>query len=324
MLGLRFAQGALRRPYVNPLRFHVPLTRTLATRPPPRRGVGSSQIDRAKEQWARMNADPKFKKRAASVLIVFYLVTAYLGIRYLRDTKHKATGEPSPYDSPYRDEEETAGIPNARDTTEIYDELAETYDRKIRMEEFLSTIWWKRRRVMKNVSGDVLEVSCGTGRNIPYFNPDTVSSVTFLDPSLPMLKIAKKKFEKKYPKFEPVQFVKGRAEELLDITAESGQKFDTVYESFGLCSHEDPETALLNFKKLLKPNGKIVLLEHGRSDQESLNKKMDEKAPARFKEWGCRWNLDIADIVKQSGLEIVDEQHYHFGTTYFYVLKEKS
>lgn len=301
----------------------VNMIRMMATRPPPGNRIGLNRLDRMKAHLAKLNEDPKFKKRAASVLIMFYLVTAYFGIRYLRDTKHKATGEPSPY-KPLDDVEDVAGIPSARDTTEIYDGLAQEYDKKIRMEEFLSTIWLKRRKMMKNVGGDVLEVACGTGRNIPYFRPDNVSSVTFLDPSLPMLQVAKEKFENKYPNYENVQFVRGRAEDLIDITSNSGQKFDTIYESFGLCSHEDPETALKNFTQLLRPGGQIVLLEHGRSDKESLNEKMDKRAAARFKEWGCRWNLDIGQIVQNSGLEIVDEQRYHFGTTYFYVLKPKS
>jgi methyltransferase OMS1 len=325
MLGaVGLARTGLRNPGLKGLMAgRANMVRMMATRPSPKGGIGLNRLDRMKAHLEKLNQDPKFKKRAASVLIVFYLVTAYFGIRYLRDTKHKATGEPSPYKS-LDDVEDVAGIPSARDTTEIYDSLAQDYDKKIRMEEFLSTIWLKRRKVMKNVSGDVLEVACGTGRNIPYFRPDNVSSITFLDPSMPMLRVAKEKFESKYPKYENVQFVKGRAEDLIDITSNSGQRFDTIYESFGLCSHEDPERALKNFTQLLRPGGTIVLLEHGRSDKESLNERMDKRAAARFKEWGCRWNLDIDQIVQNSGLEIVDQQRYHFGTTYFYVLKPKT
>uniref|UniRef100_A0A060T1N0 ARAD1A01562p n=1 Tax=Blastobotrys adeninivorans TaxID=409370 RepID=A0A060T1N0_BLAAD len=289
---------------------------------PKRKGIDLSPLERAKEKFDNYNKDPKFKRKAAIVLIGFYLVTALFGIRYLYETKHRATGEPSKNKSleeALKEAEEMTG----QDTTAVYDGLAEEYDSKIRWEEFLSSIWLRRRQLMKHVSGDALEVSCGTGRNVPYLHTDKVTSLTFVDSSTPMLQVAKAKFDKKYGDFHPVQFVQGKAEDLVAIASKSGQKFDTVFESFGLCSHENPDLALQNFGKLLKPGGKIVLLEHGRSTNDSMNRRMDEKAERRAKEWGCRWNLDIKAIVERSGLEIVEEERFHFGTTYFYVLKPK-
>lgn len=278
-------------------------------------------------QWTKLNTDPKLRRRTGAGLIIFYLVTAYFGIRYLKDTKFKATGESSPYKGPYDaqedDDESFVGIPQARDTTEIYEQLAVEYDKKIRFEELLSYIWLKRRKVMKQVKGDALEVACGTGRNIKYFKPKDVNSITFLDTSTGMLEISRKKFEYKFPEYKNVQYVKGKAEDLEKLTSSSGQKFDTIYQTFGLCSQQDPVAALQNFGKLLKPDGRIILLEHGRSANESINNKMDSIALRRAKEWGCRWNLHIDDIVNKSGLEIVESDRYHFGTTYYYILKTK-
>lgn len=271
-------------------------------------------------RFKKYQENPRNRRKIAVAWIAFYALTGLAAIQYLKDTKYKALGSENPYnkaaDAP------KAGIVEAHDTTPVYDEIAKDYDSKIWLEELTSYIWWMRRRLMRHVHGDALEVSCGTGRNLAYFKPKQVRSLTLLDSSEPMLREAEAKFDKKFPDYEHVQFVKGRAEDLVQLSAKSGQKFDTIYESFGLCSHEDPAAALANMQRLLRPRGEIVLLEHGRGPYESMNKRMDEKAEERAKEWGCRWNLDIDKIVRSSGLEIVEEGRYHFGTIYFYVLKQ--
>lgn len=315
--------------------------------PPPKSSVGTT-FSQIKLGWKQLNEHPRFRTWASFGMILLYVATAYAGVQYLADTKYKATGEPNPYkkredlenerlekspiisvDSSAKPSEHThsdhkheeLNVPAPRDTTEIFDGLAREYDSKIWFEELSSHIWYRRRQLMKQIKGDALEVSCGTGRNITYFDTDNITSITYLDSSKTMLEIAREKFTKKFPQYEKVQYVRGRAEDLAEMASQSGQKFDTIFETFGLCSHEDPQAALENFKALLRKDGRIVLLEHGRSSYDSLNKTMDKKADQRVKEWGCRWNLDIDGIVQDSGLEIVEAKRYHFGSTYYYILK---
>lgn len=333
--------------------------RSYASNPPPRRRPHAppkqeSLKDRfqgIKATWRSLNEHPKFRTIASALLILLYAGSAYAGVQYLTDTKYKATGEPNPYKKREDAEKERfsktsiedissesdsesntpiskpnssqPGIPPPRDTTEIFDQMAREYDNKIWFEELTSHIWYRRRQVMKNVEGDVLEVSCGTGRNVSYFDPEKITSITFLDSSRSMLEVAREKFTKKFPTYDHVQYVRGKAEDLKKMASGSGQKFDTIYETFGLCSHEDPNAALENFESLLRKNGRIVLLEHGRSTYKSLNETMDKKAEQRVKEWGCRWNLDIEEIVRSSGLEVIESNRYHFGSTYFYILKRR-
>lgn len=312
--------------------------------PPPKQDL-KTKANQIKLAWRRITEHPKYRTYASFGLILLYVATAYAGVQYLQDTKYKATGEPNPYkkredlekerfektsigditsDSTSHSHEghsHDSSIPAPRDTTDIFDGLSKEYDSKIWFEELSSHIWYRRRQLMKEVKGDALEVSCGTGRNIYWFNPENITSMTFIDSSKGMLEVARDKFTKKFPQFEKVQYVRGRAEDLAKIAESSGQKFDTIFETFGLCSHEDPQAALENFKTLLRPDGRIVLLEHGRSSYESINATMDKKAEKRVEEWGCRWNLDIDGIVQDSGLEVVDSKRYHFGSTYYYVLK---
>ncbi|QLQ80942.1 hypothetical protein HG537_0E02970 [Torulaspora globosa] len=233
----------------------------------------------------------------------------------------------------------------ARDTTPFYEGKAEEYDDDVNFEERAIFMGRRRKWLMKHCEGDVLEVACGTGRNIKYLNPEKISSITFLDSSEKMMEITYKKFKERFPSFQKAAFVVGKAENLVDLAKgnkvdqsdlESSNeeletiqknatkvKYDTIVETFGLCSHEDPVKALKNFAVLLKPEGRIVLLEHGRGSYGFINKILDDRAEKRLETWGCRWNLDIGEILDDSGLEIVEEARTHLGTTWCIVAKKK-
>ena len=125
---------------------------------------------------------------------------------------------------------------------------------------------------MPSVQGDVLEVSAGTGRNLPYYSSQRVSSVTMTDTSKNMLWHARQKHDKQYSTL-PVHFCLADAQNMLSnveiqeldshigATQTSDQpqsasrpqeelktfrpaQFDTVIDTFGLCSHADPKAAL--------------------------------------------------------------------------------
>lgn len=235
----------------------------------------------------------------------------------------------------------------ARDTTPFYEGKAEEYDEGVDFEEKAIFMGRRRKWLMKHCEGDVLEVACGTGRNLKYLDPHRVHSVTFLDSSEKMMEITYKKFKERFPNFSKAAFVVGRAENLVelakgeDVNSSSAElegtnedigtvtrgstkiKYDTIVEAFGLCSHEDPVKSLKNFATLLKPDGRIVLLEHGRGTYNFINKILDDRAEKRLETWGCRWNLDIGEILDDSGLEIVDESRTHLGTTWCIVAKKK-
>lgn len=180
---------------------------------------------------------------------------------------------------------------------------------------------------MKHCKGDVLEVASGTGRNIEYFDPTAVSSYTFLDASKKMMDVCYDKFHEKWSKFKKVKFVVGKAEELVELSTtrksvdSKAFKYDTIIETFGLCSHQDPVKALKNMRELLKPGGRIVLLEHGRGKYDFINDILDKRAHKHSEKWGCRWNLDIGELVDESGLEITEEHRAHLGTTWMIVCK---
>lgn len=66
------------------------------------------------------------------------------------------------------------------------------------------------------------------------------------------------------------------------------------------------------------------MIEHGRSTYGWLNRLLDDSAAQHKAKWGCEWNRDIDDIVAAAGLEVLDKQRWHFGTTYVYTAKPRT
>ncbi|QBM88780.1 methyltransferase OMS1 [Metschnikowia aff. pulcherrima] len=216
--------------------------------------------------------------------------------------------------------ETNPSIQPAQDTTEFFDGMAAAYDDQVKWEERGIMMGSRRKWLMRQAQGDVLEVACGTGRNIPYLNTEQVDSITFMDSSSKMVEETQKKFRSKFPKYKNAAFAVGKAEDLVDIASDSF-KYDTVVEAFGLCAHENPVKALKNMATLLKPGGRIVLLEHGRSNWDFVNNHLDFRAEKRMHTWACRWNLDIGEMIDDAGLDITYEKRVHLGSTWLLVCK---
>jgi methyltransferase OMS1 len=227
-----------------------------------------------------------------------------------------------------------------RDVSDRYNKTAATFDADVELSEKAMGLGKKRRDLVHQARGHVLEVSCGTGRNLPFYELGErrgtdvdgraavlgCRSVTFVDLSPQMVAIAKEKFEKLYPAFKAVLFQACDAGEVAPPSAVKGEPayFDTVVQTMGLCSMPDPVATLRHLGSVTEPeSGRILLLEHGRSYYDWVNRILDNLAPAHADRHGCWWNRDIGEIVRESGLEVVEEKRWHLGTTWRYVLRPK-
>lgn len=226
------------------------------------------------------------------------------------------------------------------DVSDRYNTTAPTFDAEVELSEKAMRMGAKRADLIRRAHGDVLEVSCGTGRNMEYYDLGErrgvdeagraavlgCRSLTLVDLSPQMVSIAEEKFKAlggDDGQKVPVTF---RAQDAASVTVELGRKkhYDTVVQTMGLCSMPDPVGTLRHLGEITEPQeGRILLLEHGRSHYDWLNRILDNLAPAHADRHGCWWNRDIGAIVKESGLEILEEKRWHFGTTWRYVLRPR-
>ncbi|KAH9844843.1 Methyltransferase domain [Teratosphaeria destructans] len=210
------------------------------------------------------------------------------------------------------------------------------------MSELLMGINSMRKKLAKKCHGHVLEVSCGTGRNLGYYDitgkDAQVDSLTFIDISPQMVEMCKKKWDALYGSQRKrkalnqnlrVRFMTGSAIDAMPL-APSGKRYETIIQTMGLCSTPSPLPLLTNMVKHLdtsNPDSRILLLEHGRSYMPWMNNILDNSAEKHAEIHGCWFNREIGDLVEaaaeQTGLEVVSERRHHFGTTWVFELKPK-
>jgi methyltransferase OMS1 len=72
-------------------------------------------------------------------------------------------------------------------------------------------------------------------------------------------------------------------------------------------------TALEEMARVCRTDGKIVLLEHGRSNREWLGRWQDKRADRHAKQLGCHWNRETLELVRQAGLKVQNSRRVFFG-----------
>ena len=156
-----------------------------------------------------------------------------------------------------------------------------------------------RARVVGAGAGEVLEVGIGSGRNLPFYRRD-VESVLGVDPSEGLLAMARP--HTAWTHF-PVQLRQAAAEELpVDDRA-----IDTVVMTWTLCSVADPVRALSEIRRVLRPGGTLLFVEHGRAPEPRLQRWQDRLTPVwRRLAGGCHLNRPIDQLVERSVLRLVE------------------
>ncbi|VEU42999.1 unnamed protein product [Pseudo-nitzschia multistriata] len=204
---------------------------------------------------------------------------------------------------------------------EQYQNVAHKYDDEIGKEESVMGIELLRRALLYfHAEGTVLELAAGTGRNIKYY-PSSCDRVLMIDSSENMIAKARQKISEVSNEKTSFACMVGDSSNLGDFP---NRCFDTVVDTFGLCSYDDPVTVLKEMGRVCKPDGKILLLEHGRSKTWNfITNYLDKNAERHAKNWGCVWNRDLDKIIEESGLEVENLQNWHFGTTYYVVCRPK-
>jgi ubiquinone/menaquinone biosynthesis C-methylase UbiE len=89
--------------------------------------------------------------------------------------------------------------------------------------------------------------------------------------------------------------------------------FDTVISTLSTCSFFKPLIALQEMRRVCKADGRILLIEHGRSSWEFIGRYQDRHLQQQIETGGCRWNQEPQELVRQAGLEILEADRSLFG-----------
>ena len=161
-----------------------------------------------------------------------------------------------------------------------------------------------RDRTLAPARGRILEIGFGTGRNLKHY-PPTVTRIEAIDPdrdldrlSLPRIAHASIDVDFHHLDAEHLPFEDAR--------------FDTVVSTFTLCSIPDVVHALGEVRRVLKPDGQFLFLEHGRSPDAPVTRWQDRLNRA----WmplagGCHLNRPIRALIEDAGLVIGPARHYY-------------
>lgn len=185
-------------------------------------------------------------------------------------------------------------------TNSTNEKIKKRYNRISRIYELMDRMikeQW-RKDLLSHVSGDILEVGIGTGANLPFY-PHNIDSLTGVDFSKGMLKLAEDKVQKATYPFS-IKLIEA------DIQALpfQDQTFDLVVSTCVFCSVPDPVKGLKELKRVCKPSGQILMLEHMRSDNKFVGVVMDLLNPLTVRLWGANINRETIKNIELSGLKV--------------------
>ena len=158
----------------------------------------------------------------------------------------------------------------------------------------------QRRKVVPRARGRVLEIGMGSGHNLAFYDPEKVEMVWGLEPNKTMRGLAE-------PKTRIVPF----EVRLLDRPGEEipleDNSVDTVLTTFTLCSIADLAAALEQMRRVLKPGGELLFLEHGEAPDENIRRWQRRIEPGWKKLFGgCHLTRAIPRLIESAGFAIRD------------------
>jgi ubiquinone/menaquinone biosynthesis C-methylase UbiE len=159
-----------------------------------------------------------------------------------------------------------------------------------------------RRELVAEARGRVLELGAGTGANVELY-PDAVEELVLAEPDPHMTKHLREKLA-----------AWGSGAEVVEAPAEQlpfeDASFDTAVVTLVLCTVPDPQGALAEIARVLKPGGRLLFIEHVRSEKEGLARWQDRlERPWRFLGDGCHCNRDTIATIAASPLNLGEVEH---------------
>ncbi len=164
-----------------------------------------------------------------------------------------------------------------------------------------------RARYVSQAEGEVLEIGIGSGLNLAHYS-DAVKSVTGVDPAAELTEKAQ----------ERAAAIKANVE-VLGISGEElpieNNQFDSVVCTWTMCSIPNPYRAVEEMRRVLKPGGKLIFVEHGRSDDPKIAKWQRRIEPVwKVIGGGCHLTRRADELVEGAGFQLTSwESGYEPG-----------
>ena len=173
-----------------------------------------------------------------------------------------------------------------------------------------STFNQYRQEVLAKVEGEVLEIGFGTGLNLSFY-PDAINEIITVDNNPGVHKLAQKRIDKSSITVDH-RILSGENLPMSD------NSFDSVVSTWTLCSIEKVEQAVNEIHRVLKPGGKFFFIEHGLSNEPSIQTWQNRLNPIQnVIADGCNLNRNIRSIVKQQFSQVNVEEFYADKTPKF-------
>ena len=155
-----------------------------------------------------------------------------------------------------------------------------------------------RERIVGAAAGRVLEIGSGSGLNLSYYR-HAVRELVALEPAQQLIAMAERRAR---DASTPVTFVRASAE---SMPFES-RSFDTVVTSWTLCTIAQASAALSEVRRVLRPSGRLLFVEHGRAAEQRVQRWQDRLTPVwRRMSGGCHLNRPIPLLIKSAGFSIL-------------------
>ncbi|MCS4542000.1 MAG: class I SAM-dependent methyltransferase [Euryarchaeota archaeon] len=192
-----------------------------------------------------------------------------------------------------------------------YDRISYLYDiMELPTEKLLFSAW--RKKLFQYINGGkILEIGVGTGKNLRYY-PMNIEAIA-IDFSKKMLERAKRKAEKGNIKVD----LKEMDAQKLEFRDNS---FNTVFATFVYCSVPDPIKGLQEIRRVCKPDGKVILLEHVRP-RSFIGRVFDLLNPLIVRMTGVNINRNTVENAKKAGLEVIREENLFLDIVKFIIVR---
>ena len=178
--------------------------------------------------------------------------------------------------------------------------FAAVYDSQMRRSE-KAGLTDMRIALVSQAEGTVLEIGAGTGANLGHYSP-SATSLTVTEPDVHMFKRLERHAQTVAPS---AMLLRAPAE---DLPFEDGT-FDTVVSTLVLCGVDDQPRAVREIRRVLRPGGRLLFLEHVRADDPKIAKKQDKMNRINRAVVCCDCNRPTLETIEAAGFEVTALEH---------------